>query len=504
MNRLTREIRKGIILIKRRNWDDALVESGGSPNNIHKFIARMNRKPVSYPPLLGSQGLVFGTREKADLFVDTLEDSFQENRTPYDNDHIDEVDRVVRRFLRRNTPATPPLTSPHEISEIIKKLDCKKAPGSDQVKNIALKSLPINAITHLTKIINRCLLLNFFPKPWKHATIIMLPKPNKDLKFPINFRPISLISAIAKIYEKILLSRIQQHTTDNNIIPDFQHGFRKETSTCHQLLRVSNTIIHGFNHGKTTGGLFLDVEKAFDRLWHNGLIYKMINLQYPDYIIHTLADFLTDRTFQIKIEATISRTGQIQAGCPQGSILSPILYNIYTQDFPTSPDVEICLFADDAAIIKQADTPQEIRASLQTYLMKLKKWLKLWRISINTTKSRAIIFKKGPFKNKLQPLRLFGNSINWYDNVEYLGVVLDKRFTFKTHLDKITCKFKNRLRILHKLLYNKSKLSINNKRSIYLQYLLPIITYASPSGGVQPPVISISYKSSKIELFALS
>ncbi|GFY31951.1 probable RNA-directed DNA polymerase from transposon X-element [Trichonephila clavipes] len=108
MNRLTREIRKDMLLIKRRNWDAALVESGDSPNDIHKFIARMNRKPVSYPPLLGSQGLVFGTREKADLFVDALEDSFQENRTPYDDDHIDEVDRVVRRFLRRNTPAAHP------------------------------------------------------------------------------------------------------------------------------------------------------------------------------------------------------------------------------------------------------------------------------------------------------------------------------------------------------------------------------------------------------------
>ncbi|GFX64663.1 probable RNA-directed DNA polymerase from transposon X-element [Trichonephila clavipes] len=382
MNRLTREIKKDIIFIKRREWDAALVESGSSPNNVHKFIARMNRKPVFYPPLLGSQGLVFGTREKADLFVDALEDSFQENRTPYDDDHIDEVDRVVKRFLRRNTPATPPLTSPNEICNIIKKLD-----RSDQVKNIALKSLPINAITHLTKIINRCLLLNHFPKPWKHATITMLPKPKKDLKFPINFRPISLISSIAKIYEKILLSRIEKHTADNGITPDFQHGFRglrKETSTCHQLLRVANKIIHGFNHSKTTGGLFLDVEKAFDRLWHNGLIYKMILLNYPDYIIHTLADYLDGRTFQIKIDATISRTGQIQAGCPQGSNLSPILYHIYTHDFPTSPVVEICLFADDAAIISQADRPQDVQENLQKYLTKLKKWLKLWRISINT------------------------------------------------------------------------------------------------------------------------
>ncbi|GFS63156.1 probable RNA-directed DNA polymerase from transposon X-element [Trichonephila clavipes] len=184
MNRLTREIRKNILRIKRR--------VGCRPRRKRKFAqqhpqihCQNEQKACFLPPLLGSQGLVFGTREKADLFVDAL-GFFQENRTPYDDNHIDEVDRVVRRFLRRNTPAAPP-TSPNEICQIINKLDCKKAPGSDQVKNIALKSLPINAITHLTKIINKCLLMNHFPKPWKDATIIMLPKPKKDLKFPINF-----------------------------------------------------------------------------------------------------------------------------------------------------------------------------------------------------------------------------------------------------------------------------------------------------------------------------
>ncbi|GFW25859.1 probable RNA-directed DNA polymerase from transposon X-element [Trichonephila clavipes] len=284
-----------------------------------------------------SESLVYGTREKADLFVDTLEDSFQENRTPYDDDHIDKVDRTVRRFLRNNIPIYPPLTSPQEICEIIKKLKNKKAPGQDQIRNIALKSLPINAITHLTKIINRCLMYNHFPKPWKHAILTMIPKPGKDQKSPLNFRPISLISSIGKIYEKILLKRIEKYTLDNSIIPDIQHGFRKETSTCHQLLRATNIIISGFNNHATTGGIFLDVEKAFDRLWHNGLIFKMINLNYPPYLIHTISDYLHNRTFQVKIQATISKIGHIQAGSPQGSLLSPILYNIYTYDFPTSP-----------------------------------------------------------------------------------------------------------------------------------------------------------------------
>ncbi|GFV24466.1 RNA-directed DNA polymerase from mobile element jockey [Trichonephila clavipes] len=187
----------------------------------------------------------------------------------------------------------------------------------------------------------------------------MIPKPGKDQKFPLNFRPISLISSIGKIYEKILLKRIEKYTLDNSIIPEIQHGFRKETSTCHQLLRATNIIISGFNNHATTGGIFLDVEKAFDRLWHNGLIFKMINLNYPPYLVHKISDYLHNRTFQVKIQATISKIGHIQAGSPQGSLLSPILYNIYTYDFPTSPLVDICLFADDAAILSQQDTPQK-------------------------------------------------------------------------------------------------------------------------------------------------
>ncbi|GFW65473.1 probable RNA-directed DNA polymerase from transposon X-element, partial [Trichonephila clavipes] len=115
---------------------------------------------------------------------------------------------------------------------------------------------------------------------------------------------------------------IEKYTLDNSIIPDIQHGFRKETSTCHQLLRATNIIISGFNNHATTGGIFLDVEKAFDRLWHNGLIFKMINLNYPPYLIHTISDYLHNRTFQVKIQATISKIGHIQAGKPSG-ILTP-------------------------------------------------------------------------------------------------------------------------------------------------------------------------------------
>ncbi|GFT93850.1 RNA-directed DNA polymerase from mobile element jockey [Trichonephila clavipes] len=297
-------------------------------------------------------------RKKADCFVDNLEESFTENRTPYDDDHIDKVDRTIRRFLNNYSSSIPPLTSPQEICDIISKLNTRKAPGHDQIKNIALKSLPMNAITHLTKIFNKCLLLQHFPQIWKHCTISLLPKKNKDPKFPLNYRPISLISCVAKLFEKILLSRIQAFSDSNHIIPDFQHGFRKKTSTCHQLLRTTNLIIDGFNTHRTTGGIFLDVEKAFDRVWHNGLIFKLIQINLPPYLIKIIYEYLNNRTFQVKINSIHSRIGSIQAGTPQGSILSPLLYSLYTYDFPTSPTVEVCLFADDAAILSQARSPE--------------------------------------------------------------------------------------------------------------------------------------------------
>ncbi|GFV64064.1 RNA-directed DNA polymerase from mobile element jockey [Trichonephila clavipes] len=229
-------------------------------------------------------GLHYSPEDKVDLFADSLESSFQENPEPYDDDFIDHVEERVDRFLHRNSRRpTAPLTSPQEIMDIILQLPNKKTPGKDGIKNIALKALPLNAITNIPKIIKSCLRLNYFPLEWKHALIMVIPKPGKDTRFAENYRPISLISSLGKIFEKILLKHINSHCEENNIIPDFQHGFRRQTSTQHQLLRVTNYLVNGFNNKTYTVGMFLDVKKSFDRMRHDGLIYKMILCRFPIY-----------------------------------------------------------------------------------------------------------------------------------------------------------------------------------------------------------------------------
>ncbi|GFV23914.1 RNA-directed DNA polymerase from mobile element jockey [Trichonephila clavipes] len=439
VNRLQRQIRRDLITLKKQEWDDILSDANSYPDDIHKIIRKKKNSQIHYPPLLGYRGLVYDTLDKANLFAETLEETFTENPEPYDDDHIEDAERQVRRFFCTTSFQPPPLTSPGEVCEIILDLENKKSPDA----------LCVNG---------------YFPPAWKHAIITLLPIPGKDAKFATNYRPISLLSTIGKIFEKIILKRLQEHTDSHNLIPNFQHGFRSETSTDHQLLCLTNRVINGLNSGDTTGGAFLDVEKAFDRVWHDGLIFKMIKLNFPSCIIHLINSYLSDRTFQVKILATLSRIGTVSAGSPQGSNLSPMLYNIYTHDFPTTPTVDVCLFADDAAIIAQACNPDMVRRYLQQYLKKLQSWLRKWRIKINVGKSQAVIFKKGQYRNRLQELKLFRSSIPWVRQVEYLGVTLDSKLTFNSHLRKITCKFKRILCILHPLLNRSSILSLRSKR----------------------------------------
>ncbi|GFT05445.1 RNA-directed DNA polymerase from mobile element jockey [Trichonephila clavipes] len=164
--------------------------------------------------------------------------------------------------------------------------------------------------------------------------------------------------------------------------------------TLHQLIRVTNIINDGFANKFYTVGVFLDVKRAFDKMWHDGLTYKLIKLKFPGYLIKIIHNYLHNRTFRVRVNNTFSTNGLIQSGTPQGSSLSPSLYNIYTHDFPEHPTVSTCLFADDFAMLTQGTQLKYTLKNMQNYLDKLQDWLTQWRIATNVDKSQAIIFRK--------------------------------------------------------------------------------------------------------------
>lgn len=284
-----------------------------------------------------------------------------------DIDHIIEIeDKVTQDLSEEIDHETINFTTPDEIVSILKNLNIKKAPGPDATTNAALKNLPTKQIAEITNITNACLTSSYFPKTWRHADIIPIHKPGKNPTFPVNYRPISLLSNFAKVIEKIINKRLNVHSEE--VIQNEQFGFRDGHSAEHQIIRVIEYINDGFNTRRPTGATFLDINKAFNKVWHQGILYKMINSAFPLYLIKFIKSYLEDRTFCVKLNGHRSTRRPIESGVPQGSTIGPTLFNIYMSDFKLNYGscTSFALYADDLMVFFKHRNPVTVTTNFET------------------------------------------------------------------------------------------------------------------------------------------
>jgi hypothetical protein len=249
------------------------------------------------------------------------------------------TDNTIQAYLDSACPMTVPIPpfSTTEVKEEINKSNTHKAPGFDLITGKILKELPRKAIVLLTTIYNGMLRLTYFPVTWKFAQIIMIHKPGKAPHRVTSYRPISPLPLLSKIFERILLKRIQVGTDINGTIPPHQFVFREHHSNTQQCHRIINEILKSLEEKKLCTAAFLDIQQAFERVWNDGLLYKLkATLPTPYYLL--LKSYLTERYSQIKYNTTTSANFPIHSGVPQGSILGPFLYLIFTADIPTRND----------------------------------------------------------------------------------------------------------------------------------------------------------------------
>ena len=207
--------------------------------------------------------------------------------------------------------------------------------------------------------------------------------------------------------------------------------------------------MENFNRGEHVIAAFLDVEKAFDNVWHNGLRYKIYQLDLPTKLCRWLSDFLVGRVIQVKIEGFLSPKVYPKAGVPQGSNLSPLLFLIYVNEMPnpTHHQTNKSQFADDTvqwAVSKNIDLAVEY---LQRDLDKLARWCAKWRIKLNPEKTKVIIFSKSRSAIRAEPaLSLYGDLLSYYPHIKFLGITFDNRMSFTKHFRTLQPKissFKN-------------------------------------------------------------
>jgi hypothetical protein len=481
-NRLQFEVKQALSDFRNEQWERKLDSLNVEDNSIWKMVKllRNNRKPL--PPIHGAHGMVYTDEEKAEAFADSLELQCRANFTNADLDHVENVEEQVEQIADEE-PETPiPPTSPQEVLQTIRGLKNRKAPGPDNISNRALKNLPEKAVVAITEIANGIFRLRHFPARWKTANVIFIPKPGKDPKFPQNHRPISLLSSVGKVIEKLIHFRLAKVISANHTIPDEQFGFRPKHSTTDQLLRVTEYVSVGFERKHVTGIVFLDVAKAFDTVWHDGLVFKLRESNVPLAMTQLIQSFLEKRSFRAKINDTLSEPHPIEAGVPQGSVLSPLLYAAFTADIPKTRNTTLAMYADDTAIMTRSKQPRTATVYLQEAANALETWFRRWRIEVNPEKSSALLITRRYVVPEGQ-VRMFREDIPWKDQAKYLGVVIDKRLSFIPHVNYAAGKGKMVTGQLSPLTCRRSKMSIKNKLVLYKSVVLPTMIYASVAWG---------------------
>jgi len=315
-----------------------------------------------------------------------------------------------------------------EVATQLDKMNPKKAPGIDNVTVPMIKQLPKKGIVLLTYLLNATLRICYF---WKIAKIIMIQKDGKRAESPDSYRPISSLPVVAKLYEKLLLQRLLPLIEKSQRIPDVQFCFRTKHSIIEQIHRAVAVIHEAFENKEFCPAIFLDVNQAFARVWHEGLLRKL-NLMLPDAFCSVLRSFLSNRKFLVSYNSTTFYTGNILAGVLQGSTLSSLLYLLYTADIPMPKSAMIALFADDTAVLSTHQDYHTAVDRLQQAINNITKWSRRWKTNLNEKKSVRVDFSLRPHASI--PTVIDGQAITCSDSARYLSFHLHTRLPWRAHV----------------------------------------------------------------------
>ena len=355
-----------------------------------------------------------------------------------------------------------------ELDNTIKSIR-QKTPGKSGITKLHLTHLPPNMTTDLLTIINAIVTTGHFPNIWKHATMIFLPKPNKSPLSHINYRPISLLEVPGKIAEKIINTRLNNLLEDKQLHNDNQHGFRSNRGTQTALAILYETIATMKGNGDRIDIVLRDISRAFDKVWHDGLRYKLLHADLPDCLTRLLSDYLTDRTADIRIDDYIGPTFSLHSGVPQGGCLSPTLFTFYTHDLPDPVgNTHYISYADDITqIVPYAGKGKYMHAyTTSRAITHVNTFEKKWKIQTNKDKFQVINI------GRHSTVDIPHHNIEHSTTGKALGLNL-----YSTSFTKHVTHRRNIANAQLNKLYRFKNLNENNKRTLYLALVRSKLIY---------------------------
>ena len=387
------------------------------------------KKVTNIPPLFENGKYVSNFKEKSTV----LNNYFAAQCRPFE--------------IESELPILTPLTnnmlnsvfiSEEAIVDIINKLNKNKAHGYDGISIPMLKICPLEIARPLCLIFKKCIESGTFPLTWKFANVQPVHKKNSR-QDKTNYRPISLLPICSKIFEKIVFDSMYSFLINNNLISENQSGFRPGDSTINQLLAITTEIYNSFEKRDETRAVFLDMSKAFDKVWHEGLISKMRQNGINGNLLKMLESYLSNRKQRVVLNGVDSPWEEIQSGVPQGSVLGPLMFLIYINDLTDNISANIKLFADDSSLFIKVRDIHLAQETLTNDLDKITCWAKKWRMKFNPEISKQaieVIFTSRYSKGKGDhPLLTFNDiPVARQDSTKHIGMILDEKLSFNQHI----------------------------------------------------------------------
>jgi len=436
------------------------------------FVAEIQGKKIKQPiTKITKDGLEINTNKDiadalASFFKEKI-DKLRETHSPIQDDADLLRDLEERRVIEDFTT--------EEIIQALARFKPKMSSGTDDIPAKIVK-LSAPALIQSYKVLFNNILRTGIPPEWKIAKVVGLPKKPKSYDVS-NFRPISNLCSLEKLFERCVLGRLLRLDMDD-LVGDHQHGFRPLHSTVTCLLDLQSHITDGLDKGLHNITYTLDLTAAFDML-RRDLFLKTHLGKLPDYLLWIMNDFLADRKFFVLHNDQISETKDLDVGCVQGSVLGPVLFNMYLSDIQQNlPSAKIYTYADDSYVNLQHAELDTGVANAQSTLNKHIKFLESRGMVVNHTKTELILFtKEKRLKEEKISLKAGNSTIQSVDSIRALGVSIDKNLEWTTHINNVQKRFSS---IMSGLRIIANKLDRPQTLRVVTSQVFSIIYYASP------------------------
>lgn len=441
--------------------------------NIRKIININKKSNVSPQSLLVNKTLVSDKKAMAEEFnkyFTTIGDKIEKDIPLTSNNFAHYLQNSVNESIFLNP------VNEAEILDLISQMKVSKSCGPTSIPNKLLKLFGSKLAHPLQHVINLSFCTGHFPDLLKLANVIPLYKKDEKIRCS-NYRPISLLSNISKLFEKAMHVRLYAFLEKYNVLYNHQYGFRKKHSTQHALVKIIEHIKEKIDNKTIVAGVFLDLQKAFDTVNHKILLQKLEHYGIRGQANKLLKSYLSSRYQRVSLDGCYSNYQEITCGVPQGSILGPLLFVIYINDMHNAVKHSfLCHFADDTNLTCDDKESNKLKKKLNEDIRNIFTWLCANRLSLNASKTEFIIFK--PVKMRLEKrikLNINGTKIFESNKMKYLGLIVDRKLTWKLHLYELRKKLGVTLGILNQL--KKHKVPINSLISIYYSLFQSYLSY---------------------------